>query len=142
MKAVFVPRGILPLTVAASLVSTQLSGQERPPAQVPDTQTVNMPVPGSIHQLKPHEVVEQIVGQRHQLFLSDAQFEELKTLRTAIRDERAIYEPTGRSKPPYQRAVRITTPEQALAKAFAILTPQQQHASLMLFAQQGAKQPH
>jgi hypothetical protein len=57
-----------------------------------------------------------------------------------VTEERAIYESTGRSKPPYQRPVWITTPEQALAKAFTILTPQQRHASLMRFAKQGREQ--
>jgi hypothetical protein len=129
------------LAVAASLASIQLGAQARPQAQSGDTQTSNMPVPASIHQLKAHEVVEQIISQRHHLLLSDPQFEELTTLHRAVREERAIYESTGRSKPPYQRPVWITTPEQALAKAFTILTPQQQHQSLMLFAQQGAKKP-
>jgi len=133
---------IVALAVAASLVSTPLRAQERPQAQPADTQTTNMPVPASIHQLKAHEVVEQIISQRHELLLSDAQFDELTALHRAVRDERGIYETTGRSKPPYQRPVRITTPEEALAKAFTILTPQQQHQSLMLFAQQRTKQPH
>ncbi len=132
---------IAAVAVIASVVAPQLGAQERPQGQPVDTQTINMPVPASIHQLKAHEVVEQIISQRHELLLSDAQFEELTALHRAIRDERAIYEATGRSKPPYQRPVWITTPEQALAKAFTILTPQQQHQSLMLFAQQGAKKP-
>ncbi len=130
------------VALAAILVSTPLRAQERPQAQPADTQTINMPVPASIHQLKAHEVVEQIISQRHELLLSDAQFDELTALHRAVRDERAIYETTGRSKPPYQRPVWITTPEQALAKAFAILTPQQQHQSLMLFAQERTKQSH
>jgi hypothetical protein len=113
----------------AGLAGMQLHAQ--------DTAAVNMPVPASIHQLKAHEVVEQIIAQRHDLLLSDAQFEELQALHRAVREERAIYESTGRSKPPHQRPVWITTPEQALAKAFTILTPQQRHASLMLFGKQG-----
>jgi len=128
------------LVVAASIAATPLGAQARPQAQA-DSQTSNMPVPASIHQLKAHEVVEQIISQRHQLLLSDAQFEELTALHRAVRDERTIYESTGRSKPPYQRPVWITTPEEALAKGFTILTPQQQHQSLMLFAQPGAKKP-
>jgi len=133
---------IVALAVAAGLVFTQPRAQGRPRAQPADTQTINMPVPASIHQLKAHEVVEQIISQRHELLLSDAQFDELTALHRTVRDERAIYETTGRSKPPYQRPVWITTPEQALAKAFTILTPQQQHQSLMLFAQQRTTQPH
>lgn len=134
-------RPIVALAVGTVLVSTQLRPQDRPQVQPVDTQTINMPVPTSIHQLKAHEVVERIISQRHELLLSDAQFDELTALHRAVRDERAIYETTGRSKPPYQRPVWITTPEQALAKAFAILTPQQQHQSLMLFAQQRTTEP-
>lgn len=115
--------------VVVGLAGTPLRGQ--------DTAGTNMPVPASILLLKAHDVVERIIGQRHELLLSDVQFEELEALHRAIREERRIYESTGRSKPPYQRPVWITTPEQALAKAFTILTPQQQHASLMLFAKQG-----
>lgn len=132
-------QGLATLVVAASLASTQVGAQAHPHAQPTDTQTSNMPVPASIHQLKAHEVVEQIISQRHQLLLSETQFEELTALHRAVREERAIYESTGRSKPPYHRPGWITTPAQALAKAFTILTPQQQHQSLMLFAQQGAK---
>lgn len=117
------------VAVVAGLAGMQLRAQ--------DTAAVNMPVPASIHQLQAHEVIEQIVAQRHDLLLSDAQFEELEALHRAVREERRIYESTGRSKPPYQRPVWITTPEQALAKAFTILTPQQRHASLMLFARKG-----
>lgn len=115
--------------VFAALAGMQLHAQ--------DTAAVNMPVPALIHQLRGDQVVEQIIAQRHELLLSDAQFAALQSLRQAVCEERAIYESTGRSKPPYQRPERITTPEQALAKAFSILTPQQQHASLMLFARQG-----
>lgn len=114
-----------------------LAGLAGVPLQAQDTVAANMPVPASIRQLKAHEVVERIIAQRHDLLLSDAQFEELQALHRAVREERAIYESTGRSKPPYQRPVWITTAEQALAKAFTILTPQQQHASLMLFAKDG-----
>ena len=104
-----------------------------------DTPRVNMPVPAAVHRLQAHDVIEQIIGQRHELLLSDAQFEELSALHRAVREEGRIYESTGRSKPPYQRPVRITTPEQALAKVFTILTPQQQHAALMLFEKDGRK---
>jgi hypothetical protein len=115
------------------VVPALLHAQGQPRAQVADTRLTNMAVPAVIHQLKAHEVVERIISQRHDLFLSDAQFEELTALHRAVRDQRAIYESTGRSKTPYQRPVWITTPEQALAKAFTILTPQLQHQSLMLF---------
>ena len=129
-------RGVIALALSAGVVPLEVRAQGQPQKQVADTQTVNMPVPASIHQLKAHQVVERIISQRHELLLSDAQFEELTALHRAVRDERAIYESTGRSKPPYQRPVWITTPEQALAKAFTILTPQQQHQSLMLFEKQ------
>ena len=130
--------GTFVLALVATTATTQLRAQAQPAA--PAEPTVNMPVPASIHQLKAHEVVEQIIAQRHDLLLSDHQFAELTGLHKAVRDERAIYESTGRTRPPYQRPVWITTPEQALAKAFTILTPQQQHQSLMLFEKLEPKQ--
>ena len=142
MKTVLAARGARVIRRAVAMVLTASIGPalllaQQPRAPATDTQTSNMPVPASIHQLKAHEVVEQIISQRHQLLLSDVQFEELTALHRAVRDERTIYESTGRSKPPYERPVWITTPEQALAKAFTILTPQQQHQSLMLFEKSG-----
>ncbi|HYL31269.1 MAG TPA: hypothetical protein VEU27_15235 [Gemmatimonadales bacterium] len=124
--------GALALALVAATASAQLSAQGRPGA--PDESTVNMPVPASIHQLEAREVVGQILAQRHDLLLSDQQFADLSGLNRAVRDGRPVYEPTGRTKPPYERPLKITTPEQALARAFTLLTPQQQHQSLMLFA--------
>ncbi len=108
-------------------------------AQTPD-HSADMPMPAVIATLKAHEVVEQILDQQHELALSTAQHEELNALHKAVRDERALYESTGRTRPPEKRPVWITTPEQALAKAFTILTPQQRHQSLMLFERSARKQ--
>jgi len=124
--------GALALALVAAGVATQLRAQARPGA--PDEPTVNMAVPASIHQLGARQVVEQILAQRHDLLLSDEQFADLSGLNRAVREGRPIYEPTGRTKPPYERPLKITTPEQALARAFTLLTPPQQHQSLMLFA--------
>ena len=123
--------GAFALALFATTATTQLRAQAQTGA--PAESTVNMPVPASIHQLGARQVVEQILAQRHDLLLSDQQFADLSGLNRAVREGRPVYEPTGRTKPPYERPVRLTTPEQALAKAFAVLTPQQQHQSLMLF---------
>ena len=124
--------GAFALALFATGATTQLRAQAQPraPAEPP----VNMAVPASLHQLGARQVVEQIIAQRHDLLLSDQQFADLSSLNRAVRDGRPIYEPTGRTKPPYERPVKITTPEEALARAFTLLTPQQQHQSLMLFA--------
>jgi dihydrofolate reductase len=136
--------GAATAAAVAFMLATQLDAQEGPPTGPADTQVKSMPVPASVYQLQAHEVVAQIIGQRHELLLSDAQFDELEKLHQAILDERAIYESTG-AKPPYhRRPVWVTTAKQALDRAFTILTPQQQHQSLMLFAsttQQGAATP-
>jgi hypothetical protein len=95
--------------------------------------TVSNP-PAVIKTLKAHEVVEQVLAQQHDLLLSPAQVEDLTALHRAVKDERAIYESTGRTRPPEN-----TTPGQALARAYTILTPEQQHKSLMLFEQQSKK---
>lgn len=131
MNATLLTRSLTATLAALTLFATSLRAQATP--------AVNMPVPASIHSLAAHEVVARIIDQRHDLLLSDAQFAKLETLHKAMIEERQIYESTGRSKPPYERPVWITTPEQALAKAFTILTPQQQHASLMLFEKEGRK---
>lgn len=129
MNATLHTRSLTATLAALALFGTSLHAQATP--------AVNMPVPASIHSLQAHEVVAHIIDQRHDLLLSDAQFAELQALHKAMMEERQIYESTGRSKPPYERPVWITTPEQALAKAFTILTAQQQHASLMLFEKAG-----
>lgn len=121
---------VLWFAASAALLSAQ---------QPADTQMTNMPMPAVIHQLPAHIVVERIIGWRHELFLSDQQFDELVTLHSAVHSEMAIYESTGRTKPPFKRPVWITTPEQALAQSFTILTPQQQHQLLMLFEKEGHK---
>jgi hypothetical protein len=131
-------RRALAVSFATSLVPVLLLGQGGKPP-VADTQVSNMPVPPVIHGLKPHEVIDRIIGHRHQLFLSDAQFADLKALSQAVREKGAVTERTGSSKPPFERTVKIDTPEQALARAFSILTPQQQHQALMLFEQEGAR---
>jgi hypothetical protein len=119
------------VTVLLAAVMGTAAAQEPMP-------TVSKP-PAIIRTLKAHEVVEQVLGQQHDLLLSPAQLEDLTALHKAVKEERAIYEATGRTRPPEKRAVWITTPEQALAKAYTILTPQQQHKSLMLFEQRSKK---
>ena len=52
--------------VVAGLAGTPLRGQ--------DTAGTNMPIPVSIVQLKAHDVVERIIGQRHELLLSLMRF--------------------------------------------------------------------
>lgn len=125
-------RFVLGLIAALAAAPLGIASAQRETGVVVDTAT-SMPVPAPVHALEAHEVVERIIGQRHDLLLSDAQFKELQSLHRAVREERAIYESTGRSKPPMERPVWVTTPEQALQRAFTILTPQQWHHSLMLF---------
>jgi hypothetical protein len=100
--------------------------------------TVSKP-PAVIKTMKPYEVVQEVLAQQHELLLSSAQVDSLTALQTAVKKHQPVYEPTGRTKPPEYRAVQIETPAQALAYAFTILTPQQQHKSLMLFEQEAPK---
>jgi hypothetical protein len=95
--------------------------------------------PAVVKTLEPHEVVDHVLKQQHELLLSPAQVDSLMALQKAVKKHQPIYEPTGRTKPPEYRVVSIDTPEQALVKAFTILTPQQQHKSLMLFEQEAPK---
>ena len=122
------------LWLAAIALAAAVSGAT---AQEPMPSLSNPPA--VIKTLEPHEVVEHVLKQQHDLLLSRAQVDSLTALQKAVKKHQPVHEPTGRTKPPEYRAVQIETPEQALAKAFTILTPQQQHKSLMLFEQEAPK---
>ena len=92
---------------------------------------VNMPVPASIDRMTPTEVVAEVLAQRHELYLSDGQFESLRALQRTLQAGRAVREPVMGGK--FTQLVKVDTPWKALERAFQVLTPQQQHQSLMLF---------
>jgi hypothetical protein len=91
----------------------------------------NMSVPASIDRMTPAEVVAEVLAQRHELYLSDGQFESLQALHRTLQAGRPVSEPVMGGKS--TQLVKIDMPQQALERAFRVLTPQQLHQSLMLF---------
>jgi hypothetical protein len=96
--------------------------------------TVNMPVPASIDRMTPAEVVAGVLAQRHELYLSDGQFESLRALERRLQSSRLVSVPQPVMGGKFTQLVTIDTPWKALELSFRVLTPQQQHQSLMLFA--------
>ena len=113
-------------TVAFVLLAIAATAGQAQEPQMPNP-------PTAIKGMKPYEVVNQILSHKHDLLLTSAQVENLTKLRDKLKQGRPITEPTGRSKPPYDTVVKITTPEQAYAKATSYLDGKQQHQCLMLF---------
>ena len=90
--------------------------------------------PAELTALKPHEVVEQVLGLQQELALTDEQVTQLNGLHVAIRDEKHQYSHTG-SKPHSTTHQAMVTRNQAYADAMAILTPEQRpHAAELLTA--------
>lgn len=74
--------------------------------------------------LNPHQVVEQVLGLRQELGLTEEQVTQLNKLHVAIRDEKHQYSHAG-GKPHRTTHQRMVTRNQAYADAMAILTPEQ-----------------
>jgi Spy/CpxP family protein refolding chaperone len=90
------------------------------------------PVPQAFRSLKPYQVVEQIMGQRELLSLTDEQFARLDDLSIAIRNEKHSFIHRG-GKPHFTQHVPMVTQQQAYEKALAVLTPDQQARLEALF---------
>jgi Spy/CpxP family protein refolding chaperone len=90
------------------------------------------PVPPAFKNLKPFQVVEQVMGQRQALNLTDAQFTRLDDLSLAIRSEKHRFTHEG-GKPHTTRHVPMVSRQKAYEQALAILTPDQQARLQALF---------
>lgn len=82
------------------------------------------PVPRSLKNLKPYQVVEQVMAQRQVLGLTDQQFNRLDDLSTAIGTEKHRFTHQG-GKPHVTQHVTMITRQQAYDRAMAILSPDQ-----------------
>lgn len=105
-------------------------------AQAQEPQMPNPPA--SIKGMQPYEVVDRILDHKHDLLLTSSQTKSLTKLRDQLKKGQPITEPTGRGKPPYDSVVKVTTPQQAYARATGYLDGKQQHQCLMLFEKEGA----
>jgi Spy/CpxP family protein refolding chaperone len=90
------------------------------------------PVPPAFKSFKPYQVVEQFMGQRQSLNLTDAQFARLDDLSQTIRTEKHqwIHEA---GKPHTVRHATMYSRRDAYEQALAILTPDQQARIQVLF---------
>lgn len=86
--------------------------------------SAQQPAPAELTALKPHEVVEQVLGLRRELTLTEEQVTQLNQLHAAIRDEKHQYSHAG-GKPHGTTHQAMVTRNQAYADAMAILTPEQ-----------------
>ena len=87
---------------------------------------------GELEGLKPHEVVEQVLGLRTQLALTDEQTAKLTELHVTVRDERHQYSHNGGKPAHAARHQQMITRSQAYADAMAILTPEQRGDAVAL----------
>ena len=87
--------------------------------------------PPELKNLKPHEVVEQVLNFQNELGLTDQQVSELNDLHVTIRDEKHQYSHAG-GKPHVSLHQAMVTRGQAYADAMAILTPDQRKQAVTL----------
>lgn len=120
-------------TIALILLATSATSSRAQEPQMPNP-------PAAVKGMKPYEVVDKVLSHKHDLLLTTNQALSLTRLRDQLRKGEPITEPTGRGKPPYDSVVKITTPQQAYARAVAYLDGKQQHQCLMLFEKE-AKEP-
>ena len=120
-------------TIALALIAVIIDTAQAQEPQMPNP-------PAAIKGMQPYEVVDRMLGHKHDLLLTTSQVQNLTKLRDQLKKGQPITEPTGRGKPPYDSVVKITTPQQAYARATGYLDGKQQHQCLMLFEQE-AKEP-
>ncbi len=90
------------------------------------------PVPATFRNLKPYQVVEQIMAQQQVLNLTNEQFISLDDLSLAIRSEKHRFTHQG-GKPHVTQHMPMLSQQQAYDQALAILTPDQQLRLQALF---------
>jgi hypothetical protein len=98
------------------------------------------PVPGAFKNLKPYQVVEQVMAQREALGLTDRQFARLDDLSLAVRNETHRYTHRG-GKPHSSRHVPMISRKEAFASAMAVLTEDQQAQVKFLFPEPVVRAP-
>lgn len=115
-----------------------LTPEQRPRAiELLTTLPQTVKVPPALEALKPHEIVQRVLVQGHQLELRDEQVRELEELHVMIRDEKHRYTHRG-GKPHETTHEQMVTRGQAFADAMAILSPDQRLKSIqLLLAEQG-----
>jgi hypothetical protein len=117
-------------TIALILPATAVTSSLAQEPQMPNP-------PTAVKGMKPYEVVDKVLSHKHDLLLTNNQTQNLTKLRDQLKKGEPITEPTGRGKPPYDSVVKITTPQQAYARATGYLDGKQQHQCLMLFEKEG-----
>jgi len=91
------------------------------------------PVPKALKELKPYQVVEQVMAQRVALQLSEQQVARLDQISRAVRTEKHRFAHLG-GKPHTMRHRPMISRRKAFASAMAVLGPEQQERAQALFA--------
>jgi hypothetical protein len=113
-----------------------LTPEQRPKAvELLTTLPQTVKVPPALGARKPHEIVQRVLDQGHQLELREDQVRELEELHVMIRDEKHRYAHRG-GKPHETTHEQMVTRGQAFADAMGILSPNQRLNSIELLAEQ------
>ena len=93
------------------------------------------PVPATLQNLKPHEIVEAVTSESKTVDLTPAQLGRLDSLHVAVRDEQHNWETVpGSHAHTAKRMKPMISAEQAYGSAMAILTPEQRGKLVGRFA--------
>lgn len=110
-----------------------LTPDQRPQAvELFTTLPETVKVPPALEDVKPHEIVEQVLSKRERLALRDDQVSELEALHVMIRDEKHRYIHSG-GKPHQTTHQQMVTQGQAFADAMATLSLEQRRIAVELF---------
>lgn len=90
------------------------------------------PLPPGLQNLKPYQVVEQVMAHRELLNLSQDQFDRLDAISVAVRTEKHQFIHRG-GKPHRTRHVTMISRGQAFERAMAVLTEEQQERVQSLY---------
>lgn len=90
------------------------------------------PLPPRLQNLKPYQVVEQVMAHREVLNLTQEQFDRLDAISLAVRTEKHQFAHRG-GKPHRTRHVTMISRGQAFERAMAVLTEEQQERVQSLY---------
>lgn len=92
------------------------------------------PIPASLRNAKPHEVVERVLAAKADLSLSDSQVARLTDLHERIADEPHRFKHDPTRKPHDVTHARMVGRQEAFDSTVAVLTPPQRQQLQTLFA--------
>lgn len=112
---------LMTAALIAAVATASASGQE--------------PVPATLQNLKPHEIVEAVTSESKTVGLTPEQLGRLDSLHVAVRDERHHWKPVpGNKAHKRKKMAPMISAEQAYGDAMTILTPKQRGTLTSRFA--------